>query len=77
FGIADIDVDELELEQQAFKKKEEVKSRDFNVEIMNAISKEQVLQIAKEAKQYGQGHAILDAYKAKMNQLEEKTNEPS
>ncbi|MCX7579413.1 single-stranded DNA-binding protein [Leuconostoc falkenbergense] len=77
FGIADIDVDELELEQQAFKKKEEVKSRDFNAEIMNAISKEQVLQIAKEAKQYGQGHAILDAYKAKMNQLEEKTNEPS
>ena len=39
FGIADVDVDELELEQAAFKKKEEVKARDFNEEMKQATSR--------------------------------------
>lgn len=77
FGIADVDVDELELEQAAFKKKEEVKSRDFNEEMKQATSKEQVMAIAQDAKKYGQGHSVVETFTKKMKEFEVTENEPS
>lgn len=77
FGIADVDVDELELEQAAFKKKEEVKARDFNEEMKQATSKEQVMAIAQDAKKYGQGHSVVETFTKKMKEFEVTDNEPS
>lgn len=77
FGIADVDVDELELEQAAFKKKEEVKSREFNEEMKQATSKEQVMAIAQDAKKYGQGHSVVETFTKKMKEFEVTENGPS
>lgn len=70
FGIADIDVDELELQQEIVHKKEEAKTRDFVSEIQKATKKTTVVKIAKEAKEVGMGRDILAAYTEKMKEFE-------
>lgn len=67
----------MELEQAAFKKKEEVKARDFNEEMKQATSKEQVMAIAQDAKKYGQGHSVVETFTKKMKEFEVTENEPS
>lgn len=70
FGIADVDVDELELQQEVIHKKEQVKKRDFSQEIDLAKTKDEVVKIAKEAKSFGLGQSILEAYTEKIKELE-------
>lgn len=72
FGIADVDVDELELQQEIIHKKEQVKKRDFSQEIKQANTKDEVVKIAKEAKSFGLGQSILKTYEEKMKEFEEK-----
>ena len=72
FGIADVDVDELELQQEVIHKKEQVKKRDFSQEIKQANTKDEVVKIAKEAKSFGLGQSILKTYEEKMKEFEEK-----
>lgn len=70
FGIADVDVDELELQQEVIHKKEQVKKRDFSQEIKQANTKDEVVKIAKEAKSFGLGQSILEAYTEKIKEFE-------
>ena len=70
FGIADVDVDELELQQEVIHKKEQVKKRDFSQEIKQAKTKDEVVEIAKEAKSFGLGQIILESYKEKIKEFE-------
>ena len=70
FGIADVDVDELELQQEVIHKKEQVKKRDFSQEIKQANTKDEVVKIAKEAKSFGLGQIILEAYTEKIKEFE-------
>lgn len=70
FGIADVDVDELELQQEVIQKKEQVKKRDFPKEIKQAKTKDEVIKIAKEAKSFGLGQSILEAYTEKIKEFE-------
>lgn len=70
FGIADVDVDELELQQEVIQKKEQVKKRDFPKEIKQANTKDEVVKIAKEAKSFGLGQSILEAYTEKIKEFE-------
>ena len=70
FGIADVDVDELELQQEVIHKKEQVKKRDFSQEIKQANTKDEVVKIAKEAKSFGLGKSILEAYTEKIKEFE-------
>ena len=70
FGIADVDVDELELQQEVIHKKEQVKKRDFSREIKQANTKDEVVKIAKEAKSFGLGQSILEAYTEKIKEFE-------
>lgn len=70
FGIADVDVDELELQQEVIHKKEQVKKRDFPKEIKQAKTKDEVIKIAKEAKSFGLGQSILEAYTEKIKEFE-------
>lgn len=70
FGIADVDVDELELQQEVIHKKEQVKKRDFSQEIKQANTKDEVVKIAKEAKSFGLGQIILETYKEKIKEFE-------
>ena len=70
FGIADVDVDELELQQEFIQKKEQVKKRDFSQEIKQANTKYEVVKIAKEAKSFGLGQSILEAYTEKIKEFE-------
>lgn len=70
FGIADVDVDELELQQEVIHKKEQVKKRDFSQEIKQASTKDEVVKIAKEAKSFGLGQIILEAYTEKIKEFE-------
>ena len=70
FGIADVDVDELELQQEVIHKKEQVKKRDFSQEIKQANTKDEVVEIAKEAKSFGLGQIILETYKEKIKEFE-------
>lgn len=70
FGIADVDVDELELQQEVIHKKEQVKNRDFSQEIKQANTKDEVVKIAKEAKSFGFGQSILEAYTEKIKEFE-------
>ena len=72
FGIADVDVDELELQQEVIHKKEQVKKRDFSQEIKQANTKDEVVKIAKEAKSFGLGQSILKTYEEKMKEFEDK-----
>ena len=71
FGIADVDVDELELQQEVIHKKEQVKKRDFSQEIKQANTKDEVVKIAKEAKSFGLGQSILEAYTEKIKEFED------
>lgn len=70
FGIADVDVDELELQQEVIHKKEQVKKRDFSQEIKQATTKEEVVKIATEAKSFGLGKSVLEAYTEKIEEFE-------
>ena len=70
FGIADVDVDELELQQEVIHKKEQIKKRDFSQEIKQAKTKDEVVEIAKEAKSFGLGQIILESYKEKIKEFE-------
>ena len=70
FCIADVDVDELELQQEVIHKKEQVKKRDFSQEIKQANTKDEVVKIAKEAKSFGLGKSILEAYTEKIKEFE-------
>ena len=70
FGIADVDVDELELQQEVIHKKEQVKKRDFSQEIKQANTKDEVVKIAKEAKSFGLGKSVLEAYTEKIKEFE-------
>ena len=70
FGIADVDVDELELQQEVIHKKEQIKKRDFSQEIKQAKTKDEVVEIAKEAKSFGLGQIILETYKEKIKEFE-------
>lgn len=70
FGIADVDVDELELQQEVIQKKEQAKKRDFSQEIKQANTKDEVVKIAKEAKSFGLGQSILEAYTEKIKEFE-------
>ena len=70
FGIADVDVDELELQQEVIHKKEQIKKRDFSQEIKQAKTKDEVVKIAKEAKSFGLGQSILEAYTEKIKEFE-------
>lgn len=70
FGIADVDVDELELQQEVIHKKEQVKNRDFSQEIKQANTKDEVMKIAKEAKSFGLGQSILETYTEKIKEFE-------
>ncbi|QIW50759.1 ERF family protein [Lactococcus raffinolactis] len=70
FGIADVDADELELQQEVIQKKEQVKKRDFPKEIKQAKTKDEVIKIAKEAKSFGLGQSILEAYTEKIKEFE-------
>lgn len=70
FGIADVDVDELELQQEVIHKKEQVKKRDFSQEIKQAKTKDEVVEIAKKAKSFGLGQIILESYKEKIKEFE-------
>lgn len=70
FGIADVDVDELELQQEVIHKKEQVKNRDFSREIKQANTKDEVMKIAKEAKSFGLGQSILETYTEKIKEFE-------
>lgn len=70
FGIADVDVDELELQQEVIHKKEQVKKRDFSQEIKQANTKDEVVKIATEAKSFGLGKSVLEAYTEKIKEFE-------
>ena len=70
FGIADVDVDELELQQEVIHKKAQIKKRDFSQEIKQAKTKDEVVEIAKEAKSFGLGQIILETYKEKIKEFE-------
>ena len=70
FGIADVGVDELELQQEVIHKKEQVKKRDFSQEIKQANTKDEVVKIAKEAKSFGLGQSILESYTEKIKEFE-------
>ena len=70
FGIADVDVDELELQQEVIHKKEQIKKRDFSQEIKQAKTKDEVVEIAKEANSVGLGQISLESYKEKIKEFE-------
>lgn len=65
FGIADIDIDELEAEQEVIR----AKTRDFIAEIKSANNEAQVNKIAKEAKAAGRAQEVLEAYNERMEEL--------
>ncbi|MCH4169548.1 MAG: ERF family protein [Streptococcaceae bacterium] len=69
FGIADVDVDELEIQQESLERKERAKKRDFISEIKSANNLQQLATIYQEANQVGIAQEITSELTKRKNEL--------
>lgn len=69
FGIADVDVDELEIQQESLERKEQAKKRDFISEIKSANNLQQLATIYQEANQVGRAQEITGELTKRKNEL--------